>query len=101
MSSRVRDNQITTLVNGWGVDFWKDDTLDRGGVGFLAEGREASLVKDLRISVNEDTWGLILYGTLETMRSVEEVFSSSATPATIVIAPVPVEMMTLGAPAGR
>lgn len=92
VSSRVRDNQITTLVNGWGVDFWKDDVLDRGGVGFLAEGRESSLVRDLRISGNEDTWGLILYGTLETMRSVEDVFSSS-TPATIMIAPVPLEML--------
>ena len=28
ISVRVRDNQVTTLINGWGVDFWKDSRLE-------------------------------------------------------------------------
>lgn len=73
---RVRGEQITTLVNGWGVDFWKDASLPVGGVGFLSENGESALVRKLTVTGNDDTWGLILYGTLETLRTLEEHFGS-------------------------
>jgi hypothetical protein len=76
ISVRVRDNQITTLINGWGVDFWQDNRFARGGVGLLADRGEASLIRKMSIAGNEDTWGLILYGTLETIRSVQNTFSA-------------------------
>jgi hypothetical protein len=76
ISVRVRDNQITTLINGWGVDFWQNDRFDRGGVGLLADRGESALVRKMSIAGNEDTWGLILYGTLETIRSVQDTFSA-------------------------
>jgi hypothetical protein len=76
ISVRVRDNQITTLINGWGVDFWQDNRFERGGVGLLADKGEAALIRKMSIAGNEDTWGLILYGTLETIKSVQNTFSA-------------------------
>jgi hypothetical protein len=76
ISVRVRDNQITTLINGWGVDFWQDSRFERGGVGLLADKGESALVRKMSIAGNEDTWGLILYGTLETIKSVQDTFSA-------------------------
>ncbi len=87
ISVRVRNDQITTLINGWGVDYWKDDRLERGGVGLLASKGESALVRHMSVSGNDDTWGLILYGTLETMKSVRESFSA---PIAVVLQPVPV-----------
>jgi len=87
ISVRVRNDQITTLINGWGVDYWKDDRLERGGVGLLASKGESALVRHMSVSGNDDTWGLILYGTLETMKSVRNSFSA---PIAIVLQPVPV-----------
>lgn len=76
ISVRVNDNQITTLINGWGVDFWQNDRFDRGGVGLLADRGESALVRKMSIAGNEDTWGLILYGTLETIKSVQDTFAA-------------------------
>ena len=75
ISVRVRDQQITTLINGYGVDFFRDSQLPRGGVGFLSDRGEKALVSRVTVSGNEDTWGLILYGTLETVRSIRETIS--------------------------
>ena len=75
ISVRVRDQQITTLINGYGVDFFRDSQLPRGGVGFLSDKGEEALVSRVTVSGNEDTWGLILYGTLETVRSIHETIS--------------------------
>ena len=75
ISVRVRDQQITTLINGYGVDFFRDSQLPRGGVGFLTEKGEDVLISRVTVSGNEDTWGLILYGTLETVRSIRETIS--------------------------
>ena len=75
ISVRVRDQQITTLINGYGVDFFRDSDLPRGGVGFLSDRGEQALVSRVTVSGNEDTWGLILYGTLETVRSIRETIS--------------------------
>jgi hypothetical protein len=86
ISVRVRNNQITTLINGWGVDFWQDNRFERGGVGLLADKGESALVRKMSITGNEDTWGLILYGTLETIKSVQNTFSA---PVALRMEPVP------------
>jgi hypothetical protein len=83
----VRGEQITTLVNGWGVDFWKDGAIPAGGVGFLSENGETALVRKLTVTGNADTWGLILYGTLETLRTLEEHFGSG--PVAFQLQPFP------------
>ena len=90
VSVRVRDNQITTLINGWGVDFWKDSRLERGGVGFLSEEGESALISRATVSGNEDTWGLILYGTIETMRSIRDTVSARVAMA---LSPVPLHLI--------
>jgi hypothetical protein len=91
ISVRVRDNQITTLINGWGVDFWQDSRFERGGVGLLADKGESALVRKMSIAGNEDTWGLILYGTLETIKSVQNTFSA---PVALRMAPGPAGVNT-------
>jgi hypothetical protein len=90
-SIRVRESQMTTLVNGWGVDYWRDSRLKKGGVGFLGEGDESSLISRVTVSGNDDTWGLILYGTVETIRSVRETVSPHV--AMITLSPIPLEML--------
>ena len=40
------------------------------------------------VTGNDDPWGLILYGTVETLRSVRDRISS---PAVIVFTPVPLQ----------
>ena len=91
ISVRVRDSQMTTLVNGWGVDHWRDSRLERGGIGFLGENGETSLISRVTVSGNDDTWGLFLYGTIETIRSVRETVSPSV--AMITLSPIPLGMM--------
>ena len=91
ISMRVRGSQIMTLVNGWGVDHWRDSRLERGGVGFLAENGESSLISRVTVSGNDDTWGLILYGTIETLRSVRETVSPRV--AVITLSPIPLQML--------
>ena len=91
ISMRVRGSQIMTLVNGWGVDYWRDSRLERGGVGFLAENGESSLISRVTVSGNDDTWGLILYGTIETLRSIRETLSPRV--AVITLSPIPLQML--------
>jgi len=100
ISVRVIEDQITTLVNGYGVDFWRDDRIEQGGVGLLADAGESALVRKMTVSGNDDPWGMILYGTLETMRSVEGFFGGDAAPATLVFFRVPAGFRApaLGAP---
>ena len=95
---RVRAGQITTLVNGWGVDFWRDDRFERGGVGLFADAGESAIVNRLTLTGNDDSWGLFLYGTVETIRSVRERISS---PAVIMMAPSPMSRVVLVSPSGR
>ena len=90
ISVRVRDEQITTMINGRGVDFWRDSRFARGGVGLFAGNGEVALVNRFTVTGNDDPWGLILYGTVETLRSVRDRLSS---PAVIVFAPVPVRYL--------
>ena len=90
ISVRVRDEQITTMVNGRGVDFWRDSRFARGGVGLFASNGEVALVNQFTVTGNDDPWGLVLYGTVETLRSVRDRLSP---PAVIVFAPVPVRYL--------
>ena len=60
------------MVNGFGVDHWKDERLTRGGIGLMADAGESALVRRITVSGNDDAWGLLLYGAVESMRSVEE-----------------------------
>jgi hypothetical protein len=57
------------------VDFWRDSQLDRGGIGFLASAGDSTLVNKMTISGNNDSWGLLLYGTAETLRSIRDTIS--------------------------
>ena len=90
ISVRVRDQQITTMVNGRGIDFWRDARLPRGGVGLFASGNEVALVEQFTVRGNEDPWGLLLYGTVQTFRSVRDRLSSQAV---IVFSPVPAQYL--------
>lgn len=98
ISVRVRDGQITTLVNAWGVDFWRDDRFERGGVGLFADSGESAIVSRLTLTGNDDSWGLFLYGTVETIRSVRDRISS---PAVIMMAPSLMSRVVLVSPSGR
>jgi hypothetical protein len=72
VSVRLVGDQITTLVNGFGIDHWKDERLTRGGIGLMADAGESALVRRITVSGNDDAWGLLLYGAVESIRSVEE-----------------------------
>ena len=72
VSVRLVGKQITALVNGFGVDHWRDDRLERGGIGLMADAGESALVRRITVSGNDDAWGLLLYGAVESMRSVED-----------------------------
>ena len=86
ISVRVRGDHITTLVNGFGVDYWRDKRFDSGGVGLFADAGESALINRLTVAGNDDSWGLFLYGTIETLRSVKERLPSNAA---IVLVPSP------------
>ena len=86
VSVRVRGDHITTLVNGFGVDYWKDSRFERGGVGLFADAGESALVNRMTVSGNDDSWGLFLYGTIETLRSVKQRLPSDAA---VVLVPSP------------
>ena len=72
ISVRLRGDQINTLLNGKGIDYWKDSQFGSGGIGFLAGEGEEALIRKVAVSGNEDTMGLLLYGTIETIRSVRD-----------------------------
>ncbi|HYM11152.1 MAG TPA: hypothetical protein VEU62_10480 [Bryobacterales bacterium] len=70
ISTRVSEDQIITIINGFGVDEWKHLKMQTGGLGFLAENGESFQIKSLAISGNEDFLGLFLWGAQQTYRSV-------------------------------
>lgn len=73
ISARVTDDQILTLVNGFGVDTWKNPEVRNGAIGLLAEDGESFLVKSMTISGNDDFLGLFLWGAEQTFKSVKQV----------------------------
>jgi hypothetical protein len=72
ISTRVSEDQIITIINGFGVDEWKHLKMQTGGLGFLAENGESFQIKSLAISGNEDFLGLFLWGAQQTYRSVRQ-----------------------------
>jgi hypothetical protein len=76
ISVRVRRDRINTFVNGYGVDHWADSHFDRGGVGFFASADDSAVLRQVSITGNEDVLGLILFGTVETLRSIREFVSA-------------------------
>jgi len=57
----ARGGALTTLVNGFGVDFWREDKLASGGVGFLAEEDSPTAIQKMVVRGNDDGWGRILF----------------------------------------
>ncbi len=86
ISVRVRGDRINTFVNGNGVDHWADPHFDRGGVGFFASAGDTALLRQVSITGNEDVLGLILFGTVETLRSIREFVT---TPLAFSLRPYP------------
>ena len=86
ISVRVRRDRINTFVNGNGIDHWVDSSFDRGGVGFFASAGDTALLRRVSITGNEDVLGLILYGTVETLRSIRKFVS---TPLAFSLRPYP------------
>jgi hypothetical protein len=75
VSVRFRDGRATTFINGQGVDYLELGQNGRGGVGFLASGREPAVVRQAEISGNEDNWGLFLFGFLELLADARKLAS--------------------------
>ena len=72
ISVRAGAGEIKTFINGWSVDHWIVPDLQPGGIGFLANEDEASLIRYVAVDSNSDFWGLTLYGALETMKALED-----------------------------
>ena len=75
ISVRAGASEIKTFINGWSVDHWIVPDLQPGGIGFLADRGEASLIRYVAVNSNSDFWGLTLYGALETMKAIEDFVS--------------------------
>ncbi len=62
VTSIVRSHSVTTLINGYGVDYFRDDRLLDGGIGFFSTSAddEASPIADIVLRGNEDDWGRFL-----------------------------------------
>ena len=86
MSVRVSGDTIQTLLNGFGIDHWKEDQYTQGGVGFYGGANDTAFLRRVAVRGNEDVLGLFLFGTMETMRSVREFL---AAPLAFALKPVP------------
>jgi hypothetical protein len=53
----IRDAQFSTYLDGRLVDTWSDATLARGGVGFFADPGEASYIRWVEVTHNDDSLG--------------------------------------------
>jgi hypothetical protein len=53
----VRGENFTTSVQDHVVDFWSDDRLERGGVGFFSEKGERARLRWVEISHQYDALG--------------------------------------------
>jgi hypothetical protein len=54
---QVRGDSFTTSVQDRIVDFWSDDRLARGGVGFFSEKGERARLRWVEVSHQYDTLG--------------------------------------------
>jgi hypothetical protein len=59
--ARVQGDQVTTIIDGRGIDSSSDPRLKTGGVGFFSGPGESSLIHSLSVSGNDDQQGRILF----------------------------------------
>jgi len=69
ISVRVRDDRMTTLIDGQGVDHWQDGRFSQGGVGFFPLNKQSGPIRSVSVYGNDDSFGLFLYGFVETLRA--------------------------------
>ena len=90
ISVKATEEQVLTVINGFGVDNWKLPRRMRpAGAGFTADGGESFVVKSLTITGNEDFVGLFLSGTADAFRSVRRSLGSLAAIVQMPILQVP------------
>ena len=77
VSVRLRGETVGTFINGHGVDFWRDIVSRKGGVGLWFEPSAPQAVQKLTVYGNEDLWGLILFGAIQTADRVTGLLSSA------------------------
>ncbi|MBI3696877.1 MAG: hypothetical protein HY238_18840 [Acidobacteria bacterium] len=82
ISVRVTEEQILTVVNGFGIDTWKRPANLSGGLGLLAENGESFLVKSLTITGNDDFLGLLLSGAGQALHRLAPLAPTSHRPQT-------------------
>jgi hypothetical protein len=56
---QVRGNDFTTLIDGQVVDFWSDDRLKVGGVGFFSDPQDPGALFWVRVSHQDDLLGRV------------------------------------------
>jgi len=71
VSARVMGDSVSTFVDGLRVDYFRDTRILRGGAGFVANRGDQAQVKYFSVSGNQDSWGLFVYGTVQTLRSAQ------------------------------
>jgi hypothetical protein len=74
-SVRVRDDKLTVLINGQGVDYWTNPGAVRGGVGFFAEKGDSPSIRSVRVDGNDDFTGLMARGTIDTLKGVRQILA--------------------------
>jgi len=85
---QVKGERMMTMVNGLGVDLWKDTRIQRGGVGFIAGNGESALVRRMVLVANDDALGMVINGAIETIRSFADEPENSAAGPMIQSGPV-------------
>ena len=75
ISSRVSGQQISTFVDGNGVDYFREERLSTGGVAFFSEGRDEASLTYCSVRGNQDNWGLTLFGAIGIWDGAVQFFS--------------------------
>ena len=78
VSARVTGAQISTFVNGNGVDYFREERLSSDGVGFFTEGRDEASLSYYSVRGNQDSRGLTLFGAIGLWDDAVKFFSGDA-----------------------
>jgi hypothetical protein len=78
ISVRVREDKLTVLINGQGVDYWTNPGAARGGIGFFAEKGDNPSIRSVRVDGNDDFTGLMARGTIDALKSVREMLAGES-----------------------
>ena len=78
ISVRVREDKLTVLINGQGVDYWTSPGVARGGVGFYADQGDSPAIRSVRVDGNDDFTGLMARGTIDTLKSVRDLLAGES-----------------------